>query len=143
MLHEGLGRDEVRERQRSSAGRKKGEMTKILNSATNLFCDTEDEADLADDHFATRMMFRTSYQKPRRKLRLGTVVGRRGDFWMCVQPLCDSEGHEPGETISFPFLPLEDPGRGKVDFVFPDPFDNELEVARFATQPEGPGADPV
>ena len=149
MLRDGLGRDEVREQQRRSAGRNKGEMTKIMNSATNLFCDTEDEADIADDRFATRMMFRTSYQKPRRKLHLGTVVGRRGGFWMCVQPLCDSEGHEPGETISFPFLPLEDRSRGKVDFVFPDPFDTswksvalqrnprDLELIQFEVGPEG------
>lgn len=149
MLREGLGRDEVREQQRSYAGRKKREMTKILNAATNLFCDTEDEADLADDRFATRMMFRTSYQKPRRKLHLGTVVGRRGDFWMCVQPLCDSEGHEPGEVISFPFLPLEDRDGGKVDFVFRDPFDaswkslalqrnpSDLELIPFEVGPEG------
>lgn len=149
MLRDGLGRDEALEQQRSSAGRKKREMTKILNSATNLFCDTEDEADLADDHFATRMMFRTSYQKPRRKLHLGTVVGRRGDFWMCVQPLCDSEGLEPGKTISFPFLPLEDHSRGKVDFVFPDSSDtswrslalqrnpSDLKLIPFEVGPEG------
>ena len=149
MLRDGLGRDEALEQQRSSAGRSKREMTKILDSATNLFCDTEDVADLADDQFATRMMFRTSYQKPRRKLHLGTVVGRLGDFWMCVQPLCDSEGHEPGTTISFPFLPLEDHNRGKVDFVFLDSFDtswkslalqrnpSDLELIPFEVGPEG------
>ncbi len=149
MLREGLGRDEAREEQANYGGRSKKAMRKILNSATNLFCDTEDQADLADGRFATRMMLRTSYSKPRRKLQLGTIVGRRENFWMCVQPFCDSEGHETGDVISFPFLPLGEPANGKVDFVFYDPFSTswkslalqgdpkDLELISFEVGPEG------
>lgn len=136
MLREGLGRDEAREEQRSYAGRNKTEMNKILKAATNLFCETEDEADLADDRFATRMMFRTSYQKPRRKLHLGTIVGRRGSYWMCVQPLCDSEGYESGDVISFPLLPLGHRANGKVDFVFTDPSDMTWKALALERDPK-------
>lgn len=121
MLRDGLGRDEALAAQHKDDDRSKTELRKIRDAATNLFCDTEAEAEDADGQFATRMMFRTSYQKPRRRLHLGTVVSRSGDFWMCVQPFCDSEGLEPGAIVSFPFLPLKDPIKGKVDYVFTDP----------------------
>jgi hypothetical protein len=136
MLREGLGRDEVRDEQGAYAGRSKKAMKRILNSATNLFCDSEAEADLADDRFSTRMMFRTNYQKPIRRLHLGTVVGRHGDFWICVQPFCDSEGHEPGDVVTFPFLPLQKTQNGKADFVFYDAFDTSWNSVALERDPK-------
>jgi hypothetical protein len=123
MLRDGLGRDEALAAQHKADDRSKTELKKIRDAATNLFCDTEAEAEDSDGNFATRMMFRTSYQKPRRRLHLGTIVSRSGKFWICVQPFCDSEGLDVGATGSFPFLPLKDPAKGKVDFVFADPSD--------------------
>jgi hypothetical protein len=136
MIREGLGQEELREQQRTASGRSKGEMTKILNAATNLFCETEDDADEADGRFARRMMFRTNYQKPRRRLHLGTIVGRSGSFWMCVQPFCDSEGLEPDAVISFPFLPLEEPVKGRADFVFTDPSDESWKSLALQRDPK-------
>jgi len=127
MLRDGLGRNEALAAQHEADGRSKGDLKKIRDAATNLFCNTESEAEDSDGRFATRMMFRTSYQKPRRRLHLGTIVGRSGRFWICVQPFCDSEALNPGEVISFPFLPLKDPNKGKVDFVFADPSDTSWQ----------------
>jgi hypothetical protein len=108
MLKVGLGDEEGFPALRKGiSGRSNTQLKKLRESATKIFCLDEAEATEATGAFAAGMMLRTTYRKPRRELRLGTVVYRYQKFAICLQPLCDSiRLSSEGET-AFPFLPLE------------------------------------
>ncbi len=121
MLRDGLGDESSLDEQHEAVqGRSKGDLKKVRKSGATLFCSTEDEATDANGKFASRMMFRTSYRKPARRLQLGTIVTRKKRFWMCVQPYCDSERLKDDAPVGFPLLPLTLAAeRRKVDFLVP------------------------
>ena len=71
--------------------------------------------------FAKRTSLRTQFSNPPPKLRLGTIVshgtGAKRAFWLCLQPICDSE--RINSRRNFPLLPLGIRGGAgeKFDFI--------------------------
>jgi hypothetical protein len=108
MLKLGLGDESTFAAQRKGIrGRKDKQLKQVRDSATKLFCADETEALNSTGAFAAGMILRTTYRKPRRELRLGTVVFRNKKFALCLQPVCDSVRLSDQVDTSFPFLPLE------------------------------------
>lgn len=86
--------------------------------AARVFARNAKEGDSANDELAMRFALRSHYSKPDRVLQLGTVVRRGTEYFLCVQPVCDSVRVD-GER-DFPFLPLaEEPDH--FDLVIKDP----------------------
>ena len=137
MLSEGLGDDEIfKAHLKSVDHRTKGDLKRVLGDATALFCIEDDEPVAANGMFAARMVLRTTYRKPRRELRLGTIVYRNKRFLMCVQPVCDSVRLNPETPTPFPFLALESSGTGETDVVVPHPIrEDEWVFLRLARKP--------
>ncbi len=72
---------------------------------TELFASDVDTARAADERFAMRMTLRQVYDHPERYLSLGTIVkAEGGDYWLCVQPVCDSLRITGRRR--YPFIPL-------------------------------------
>ncbi len=83
---------------------------------TRFFVADEAKADLYDARLAERMSTRYRYENARsERLELGVVVKSltTGDYWVCVQPLCDSVRLKT--ATSMPMLPLK-VGAEKSDF---------------------------
>src|SRR5262249_45514259 len=131
MLKEGLGDGARLEAQLGVRGRRKGHLEAVRDSATLLFTKDAVDASRADGAFAERMMLRTIYERPRRELRLGTVIYRNKQWFLCMQPLCDSVRLSADADVPFPFLPLEDSeDKKKVDFVVRHPLREEWVALR-------------
>lgn len=93
---------------------------KVKKVATQVFALTLDEAHTSDSELANRMMLRTTYSSPPRTLQLGAVVQAPGnEYWICVQPVCDSVRLK-SEVRSFPFLRLRLSDQAKFQFVVTD-----------------------
>jgi hypothetical protein len=126
MLRLGLGDEDTFPRHKSGLRKRNDkQLREIRKQATRLFCASESDSTEGDAAFSSRMMFQTSYRNPRRELRLGTVVYRRKQFYVCVQPVCDSVRLPKEADVAFPFLPLEAPNKGKTDLVVPHPVSGE------------------
>jgi hypothetical protein len=92
-------------------GLKKDKKLKHLPKyAAHLFARDAASAELSGNTLANRMAVRTIYTRPARRLRLGTIVAKDGEYAVCVQPRCDSVRLPPGEARKFPFLPLRKVG---------------------------------
>jgi hypothetical protein len=138
MLKDGLGDEELFSRYRQgTAGRSNTQLKKILRSATDLFSADAPEAEDSTGAFASRMMLRTVYRKPRRELRLGTVIYRYGKFAICVQPVCDSVRLQADADTAFPFLSLEIQESGRTDLMVPHPLrQNEWVRLKLGGKPQ-------
>jgi hypothetical protein len=86
--------------------------------AARVFARDAQEGDRANDDLAMLFALRSHYSKPDRVLQLGTIVRRDTDYFLCVQPVCDSLRVD-GER-DFPFLPLIEES-DHFDFVLNDP----------------------
>jgi hypothetical protein len=106
MLTIGLGLDELLGRHVVAEKLSASELKKIRKQAAHLFTNAADTANASADLFGMRMAVRTLYRRPRRVLRLGTIVLHRKQFLICVQPRCDSVRLTPEEARAFLFLPL-------------------------------------
>lgn len=78
---------------------------------------------VSDQNLATLMSIRSRYNSPPPILRLGTIVletkGKHSQFFLCVQPLCDSVRID--KERAFPFLPLKSVAEGaECDFILLD-----------------------
>lgn len=73
----------------------------------------EDVAKMDSSHecFAMLMTLRDNEEEP--YLHSGVIVQIESEFFVCIQPLCDSVrlNEEDGETTWFPFLRLLEPGK--------------------------------
>lgn len=87
------------------------------------FCYYIDNGKGLDNTFACLTTTQTRYLRPQPQLSLGQVIsrtlGRVKSFWLCIQPMCDSE-RIVGER-AFPLLPLSAVDEDK-------PFDLVVEV---------------
>lgn len=78
----------------------------VCANPTKLLTTDDDDAYAANLRFTALMSVQTSYGRPDRSLRLGTVVRTdSGQLLLCVQPVCDSV--RIGEWRQFPFARLE------------------------------------
>lgn len=93
-------------------GVKDGPLKDAGKRATELFAEDGSAADDSDALLMERMMVRTRYARPLRRLTLGTLVrDSQGEFLLCVQPVCDSV--RIGKERAFPFLVAGRPKSGK------------------------------
>ena len=83
------------------------------------------------------MMLISTYSKPRRELRLGTVVFRDKRFLLCVHLYATAWGCRLEEVTSFPFLPLLPPEQDKVDFIVRHPLRDEWIPLELTRKPSG------
>lgn len=75
-------------------------VTKALDDLTVVFGDGEDSSETL-----AVMMSSSDFGQTRPRLELGVVLrDGSGDYWLCIQPLCDSVRLE--DRRSFPLLPL-------------------------------------
>jgi hypothetical protein len=125
MLKDGLGDDAKLEEQRLAIDTSKTKMREVRKAATKMFSLDDGASETSDGQFSARMMLRTIYGKPRRELHLGTIVFRKGQFFICVQPACDSVRLDPDQETAFPFLSLGSPVKERVDLVVPHPTSGE------------------
>jgi hypothetical protein len=122
----------------------------LRKKLTRLFFDEfdESEAEEADAAFAMLLSLRYLYGDAERTLHLGTVVQDEKDseFWLCVQPVCDSV--RLGDQAGFPLLRLRTgkPGKkapvrfpveagGKTEMLSSSAKADEIEVIQFAPDP--------
>lgn len=69
------------------------------------FTSSQEIARAADERFAMRMTLKLVHDRPERILSIGTVVAdKHGDYWLCIQPACDSLRIKG--TRRYPFVPL-------------------------------------
>jgi hypothetical protein len=111
MLTHGLGSEEGCEKVASSRHGKNYFYKTVKPNASKVFASTEEEAAHSDDEFAIRMMLRTIYSQPSRRLQLGTIITSEDNYKICVQPACDSV-RLTGRR-AFPFLQLSIAGPSK------------------------------
>ena len=125
MLTDGLGLDD---RLLEQTAHKLGSsaLKKVRSQAAHLFTNTPAVAESAANLFGLRMAVRTVYTRPHRVLRLGTIVFRRDEFLLCVQPRCDSVRLDVGEVRGYPFLPLTTTEGARYKFVVKHPEDGHL-----------------
>lgn len=117
LLAEGFSPETVQKLQDVGIGRKK-----LAAEATHLFVETLEEKRLSDQVFSMRMSLRSRYANPSPVLQLGTIVEQKGEYAVCVQPLCDSVRIDG--TRMFPLLLLEtvsEGDRAPSDLTVPDP----------------------
>lgn len=104
ILTTGLGTDPGCEMAATPTVSKNHLAKKVKPQATKVFAASLEESTHSDNEFANRMLLRTIYSRPARRLQLGVIV-RTGDAYrICVQPVCDSV--RLTERRSFPFLSL-------------------------------------
>jgi len=120
MATHGLGSDEGIDKViGAGAGVSKEKLLKkVRPHAARLFYKDDASAEDAVSELASRMMLRSVYSQPLRYLHLGTIIRSRtkGEYFLCMQPLCDSV--RITSDRSFPFLTLvESTGQSVVDFV--------------------------
>jgi hypothetical protein len=68
------------------------------------------EARRSDARFAHLMAMRQPYARPEPELHLGTIVRERdlpSNYWVCIQPVCDSVRLDADPPTAFLMLPLE------------------------------------
>lgn len=138
LLDIGLGLDEELGQHKKEGISVETLKKKIRPNAAHLFTNDAAEADESADIFGLRMAVRTVYSRPRRILRLGTIVLRDDRYLVCLQPRCDSVRLKPGVPRSFPFLPLKVVGRDDSaphEFVVQRPDDQELLRLQLSTKP--------
>lgn len=121
MLRVGLGSDHaITEVSELGSVSKKHLKSKVKVAATQVFAESIGEAHSSDADLANCMMLRTTYSSPPRTLQLGTVVQASGEeYWVCVQPMCDSVRLK-SEIRAFPFLRLRVSDQAKFQFVVTD-----------------------
>lgn len=120
ILRVGIGSNDAVARVLGLGSISKSHLMAVKKVATRVFALSLDEAHASDAELANRMMLRTTYSSPPRMLQLGTVVqAPDGDFWICVQPLCDCVRLRP-EVRPFPFLRLRVSNQSKFQFVVTD-----------------------
>ncbi len=136
MLTVGLGLDEKLE-QHTSEGLKKGALKQLRKQAAHLFTNDADQATASADIFGMRMAVRTIYRRPHRVLRLGTIVLRKDEFMVCLQPVCDSVRMVADEPRGFPFLPLKvtELQEARHEFVVQHPEEGRLVRLQLETKP--------
>lgn len=113
-----ITRDEARELLSAAKESQPQTNNKVVGSLTTLFDVSGDEsitmetARRADERFTVLALFSRTHcfgpaciHDPR--LGLGSVLDRDGQFWLCVQPLCDSVRLPETPATSFPLLPLQ------------------------------------
>lgn len=117
MLSRGLGNDSDLGAIFEMGSVSKTKWKAIKKHATEVFARTLKEAEDADAELARCMMLRTMYAHPDRMLHLGTVIqSNDGDFFICVQPVCDSVRLST-HGRAFPFLKLRFSNREKSHLV--------------------------
>lgn len=134
MLTVGLGRDEALD---GYEGLSKSVLRAVRRQGAHLFTNSSSDAEASSDVFALRMATRTLYTRPARVLQLGTVVRFHGNFWICIQPRCDSVRIDPAQPRSFPFLPFDiaDDDDTEHGFVVEDPGAAGLVRLRLRAKP--------
>lgn len=135
LLRDGLADDsKVKAAQEAGVGLPDGASGR--GKASRAFCETKEEALVADARYANRVLSRTHYGRPRRQLDLGTVVAANGTAYMlCMQPQCDATGLRG--PIDFPFLPLKRVNEGEAaDFVVTPTGQSEIRLS-LKRQPSG------
>lgn len=135
VVKNGLGSKEGRaEVSKGWSGTKDSHLTHVQRHATELFANTTEEAVASDALLMERMMVRTRYARPKRRLTLGTLVRDvEGTYLLCVQPRCDSV--RIGNRRAFPFLVAEAPKPRKgPDLVVAEP-DGKLVRLRVPRDP--------
>jgi hypothetical protein len=113
VLH-GLGDEDRRKALLENwRGVKDADLKTAQRRATELFAASPEAAAASDALLMERMMIRTRYALPKRRLTLGTLVQdlTTGEYLLCVQPRCDSV--RIGSKRPFPFLIGQAPKRGK------------------------------
>jgi hypothetical protein len=125
LLEHGLSAPAADEAQEITAMRNHANLKTLLKrkkeveTATRLFAVTDAAADEANDRFAMQVSLRTQYSNPPRVLQLGTLVrDLGGNYYLCVQPICDSV--RIGAEREFPFLPAVE-SADPFDLVVRDP----------------------
>jgi hypothetical protein len=106
ILRIGLSDDQLARHKKPQVLNEK-KLKQIRKSAASLFTNDADEGDDSADKFSMRMAVSTMYSRPKRVLRLGTVVRYEGQYMVCVQPRCDSVRLGQAERRQFPFLPFQ------------------------------------
>jgi len=138
LLEIGLGLDEELGQHKKEGISVDTLKKKIRPKAAHLFTNDAAEADESADIFALRTAVRTVYSRPRRILRLGTIVLRDDRYLVCLQPRCDSVRLKPGVARGYPFLPLKVVDRDEAaphEFVVQRPDDHELLRLQLSIKP--------
>jgi hypothetical protein len=120
MIARGLGTDEALTAVKEMGGASIGQWKQIKKQATRVFAETLDGADMAEAELAQCLTLKTTYTRPERMLQLGTIVSANGEYFVCVQPVCDSVRLKP-EVRGFPFLRMQRSDRSRSYLVVPGP----------------------
>ncbi len=107
LLDNGLGDEKVRAAYEFRLATAKT-LKRAARQSTEIVSTDVDEARRADELFSALMTLESSYRRPDRSLRLGTIVAQPdGARLLCVQPVCDSVRLCQENGRRFPFVPLE------------------------------------
>lgn len=121
MVKCGLGTDETLAAVQEMGEAPGGQWKQIKKQATRVFAKTREKANKADADLAQCLTLKTTYTRPERILQLGTIVSVDGEYFVCVQPVCDSV-RLSAEVRGFPFLRLQRADQGaRAHLVVPGP----------------------
>jgi hypothetical protein len=112
VIKKGLGEKDARAAvAKDLQGASDSRLREVGKRATELFAGSGEIAEDSDALLMERMMVRTRYARPPRRLTLGTLVrNSEGEYLLCVQPVCDSI--RIGQERAFPFLLARKPRSG-------------------------------
>jgi hypothetical protein len=130
------------------SGLSRDKREKAHNWSTGIYSSDEAGAREIELRFAALMQTRSRYENPVPHLGLGVFImdSESEQFYLCMQPVCDSARLE--SDTAFPFLPLNEVNKGGgFDFVLPSngqlrSFKMRLKLRDIRMQTFQPGAHP-
>ena len=137
MLSGGLGTEEGLMAVKGLGTASKGQWNQVKKRATLVFAQTMESADESEAALVQCLTLKTTYTRPERMLKLGTIILAPGNqYLVCVQPVCDSVRLQ-AEVRAFPFLKLrlQDSEKLRSHYIVPGPQSGEWRRLLLNTNP--------